>query len=237
MPADNIFVRSHVARDFLQSAALFKNEKLVVWEYVANGLQYAEPGVNPVVRVTLDAKHRRITIIDNGRGMDRTGLENFFVVHGENQDRMAGKVGRGRFGTGKCAAFGIADSFRVTSVRRGKLNSVELTRAEIEGAGERNIPVRQMVVDLPAHSQNGTIVEIWDIKLRNLDPRSVVQYIERHLAKWPKGSAVFVNNHVCEYMEPPVQDARKVTPDDEARRLSWRRRTPPQRIQTATQAR
>ncbi|MGC1650972.1 MAG: hypothetical protein WA741_34535 [Candidatus Sulfotelmatobacter sp.] len=29
-------VRSHVARDLLQNAALFKTDKLVVWEYVSN---------------------------------------------------------------------------------------------------------------------------------------------------------------------------------------------------------
>ena len=43
---DEIYVKSHVARDLLQSAGLFKTDKLVVWEYVSNGLQYANPGTN-----------------------------------------------------------------------------------------------------------------------------------------------------------------------------------------------
>ena len=30
---DQLFVRSHVARDLLQNAGLFKTDKLVVWEY------------------------------------------------------------------------------------------------------------------------------------------------------------------------------------------------------------
>ena len=33
---DSIFVKSHVARDLMQSAGLFKTDKLVVWEYVSN---------------------------------------------------------------------------------------------------------------------------------------------------------------------------------------------------------
>ena len=53
---DEIYVKSHVARDLLQSAGLFKTDKLVVWEYVSNGLQYVNHGTNPIVRVTLDSK-------------------------------------------------------------------------------------------------------------------------------------------------------------------------------------
>jgi hypothetical protein len=88
--SDEIYVRSHVARDLLQSASLFKTDKLVVWEYVSNGLQYINPGTNPVIRVSLDSKNRRIVISDNGRGMDWAGLQNFFVMHGV---RWTPKVG------------------------------------------------------------------------------------------------------------------------------------------------
>ena len=31
------------ARDLLQSAEFFSNEKLVAWEYISNGLQYVDP--------------------------------------------------------------------------------------------------------------------------------------------------------------------------------------------------
>ena len=55
MTVASLEVRSHVSRDLLQSAAMFKNERLVVWEYVANGLQYVDSDVVPVVRVRLDS--------------------------------------------------------------------------------------------------------------------------------------------------------------------------------------
>src|SRR6266496_570308 len=128
---DQIYVKSHVARDLLQSAGLFKTDKLVVWEYVSNGLQYVDPGTNAIVRVILDTKKRKITVLDNGRGMDWTGLKNFFVMHGENIDRREGRPGRGRFGTGKSAAFGIASSLRITTVRNRKRSTVELSRSDI----------------------------------------------------------------------------------------------------------
>src|SRR5207237_3531366 len=129
---DEIYVKSHVACYLLQSAGLFKTDKLVVWEYVSNGLQYVNPGTNPVVRVALDSKNKRIVIIDNGRGMDWAGLQNFFVMHGENIDRKEGRPGRGRFGTGQSAAFGIASSLQMTTVRNRKRSTVELSSSDIE---------------------------------------------------------------------------------------------------------
>ena len=103
--SEKLYVKSHVARDLLQSAGLFRTDKAVVWEYVSNGLQYIDAGVNPIVRVKLDNKNKKISISDNGRGMNWKGLQNFFIMHGENQDRKQGNIGRGRFGTGKSAAF------------------------------------------------------------------------------------------------------------------------------------
>jgi hypothetical protein len=42
-----LVVRSHVARDLVQTAGLFKSDHLVVWEYVVNGLQYIDPRTSP----------------------------------------------------------------------------------------------------------------------------------------------------------------------------------------------
>ncbi len=215
MSHDTLVVRTHVARDFLQSAALFKTDKQVVWEYVSNGLQYVDPGVTSVVRVTLDSKGRRITVADNGRGMDRAGLQNFFIMHGENQDRKAGRRGRGMFGTGKSAAFGIGDRLRVSTVRNGKRNTVELCRADIETAGEDQIPVKTIDRDIRTDEPNGTAVEITDIKLRKLDQRGVMNFIERHLAHYRNKPLVLVNNHECQFDEPAVALTRTITADGE----------------------
>jgi hypothetical protein len=40
---DEIYVKSHVARDLLQSAGLFKSDKLVVWEYVLKWTSVRKP--------------------------------------------------------------------------------------------------------------------------------------------------------------------------------------------------
>lgn len=196
----------------LQSAALFKTAKLVIWEYVSNGLQYKEQGISPVVNVTLDSRRKQIVIDDNGRGMDREGLQNFFVMHGENVDRKAGQPGRGRFGTGKAAAFGIADNLRVSSIRDGVLNTVELSRKGIEAAGGDEIPVQTLERNLSTNEPNGTIVTISNIRIKNLDQRGVISFIERHLAHWPEKPLVVVNNHPCEFTEPPVSRTLRFKP-------------------------
>lgn len=215
-----LFVKSHVARDLLQNAGLFKTDKLVVWEYVANGLQYTSAGTNPLVKVTLDSKKKRIAVQDNGRGMDWPGLHNFFVMHGENLDRKEGRIGRGMFGTGKSAAFGIADVLRITTIRNGKRSKVELKRSEIEKMkSDDPISVRVLEREVTTSATNGTLVEIEDVHLRSLDQAAIIHYIERHLARWPKNTTVFVNNHECEFSEPPVAAEYRFIPEENVRQL------------------
>lgn len=210
--ASGLFVKSHVARDLLHNSGLFKTDKLVVWEYVSNGLQYVGPGTNPVVKVSLDSKKKRISVQDNGRGMDWVGLQNFFVMHGENVDRKEGRPGRGRFGTGKSAAFGIADVLRITTIRNGKRSKVELKRSNIEErTSEDPIPLEVLERELETLSPNGTLIEIEGVHLRSLDQAAIIHYIERHLAKWPKNATVFVNNHECEFNEPPIASEHRFT--------------------------
>jgi hypothetical protein len=211
---ETIVVVSHVGRDLLQSAAVFKHERLVVWEYVSNGLQYVDPGVSPVVRITLDPKFKKITICDNGRGMSWSDLRNFFVMHGENIDRKQGRPGRGYFGTGKAAAFGIAGCLRVTTDKNGRRSSVQLRRADVEGMSSTDpIPVTTILQEIPTDRPNGTVVEIEDIHLRKIDQGEIIKYIERHIARWPNAT-VYVNHHLCEYLEPPIAVAHRFRPDE-----------------------
>lgn len=216
-------VRSHVSRDLLQAAGMFKNERLVVWEYVANELEYVDPGVSPVVRVRLDSTNHRITIAGNGRGMEWSGtrgLEHFFFMHGENPDRKAGRPGRGFFGTGKSAAFGIGDTLRITTVHNKKRSKVELRRSDLEAADSGDpVPVRTLEREVATTEEHGTIVEIEGIHLRSLDQAGVVHYVERHLAHWPKDVTVIVNNHQCEFAEPPVDRVVESEPPEALRQV------------------
>lgn len=124
MASDSLKVTTHVGRDLLQSAQLFRHEHAVVWEYVSNGLQYKDPATKPTVVVSIDPKARKIQVRDNGSGMLFKDLEHYFQMHSENLDRKQGRPGRGMFGTGKSAAFGIGNSLTLTTVKNGKRSKV-----------------------------------------------------------------------------------------------------------------
>jgi hypothetical protein len=53
-------VTSHVGRDILSTAAVFKNEAMAVWEYVVNSLQYVNRGIQPKVQVIVDMRNRKL---------------------------------------------------------------------------------------------------------------------------------------------------------------------------------
>src|SRR4051794_8956330 len=108
-------------------------------------------------------------------------------MHGENVDRKAGRPGRGRFGTGRAAAFGVGDTLRITSTRNGKRSRVELTREDLVGMDTGDpVPVNVLEREIKTDATNGTTIEIEGVHLRTLDQAGVVAYIERHLAHWPK---------------------------------------------------
>ena len=213
MPAKQIRVSSHVGRDMLSSAAAFKTEAAAVWEYVANSLQYTELGVLPVVQVSIDASEKRIRVSDNGRGMSVDGLTHFFTMHAENVERLAGRPGRGKFGTGKSAAFGIGNKLTIETIHNGRRNAVELARGTIDQSAGQQIPVTWLVEDESTNLPNGTIVTISEIFLARLRANEVIEYIERHLQAYrAKQPSVAVNDHVCEYRQPEIVATRSFTP-------------------------
>ena len=208
-----ISVTSHVGRDLLGAASVFKTEGSVVWEYVVNSLQYVDRGVSPIVNVQVHPRARTITISDNGQGMSEEDLRHFFTMHGENRERRAGRPGRGKFGTGKSAAFGIAKSLRIETIRNGLLNQVVLTRDHIDQSDGREFSPDWVVMNERTDLPNGTTVTIGDIQLPRIDSTAITEYIERYLAFF-RGSSpqVAVNNQICEYHEPRINFIRTFKP-------------------------
>lgn len=206
-PSQSLKVTSHVGRDLLAAAASFKTEAAAIWEYVVNSLQYVDDGVLPKVQVVVKPRGKLIEIRDNGRGMTADGLTQFFTMHGENIDRLRGRPGRGKFGTGKSAAFGIGHLLRVDTRRAGIRNVVSLHRKTIETSSGKDIDLDWIVRNDPTDFPNGTTIAIEEIFLPKLNTSPIVEYIERHLqtfrARMPE---VAVNEHLCQYREPNVAD-------------------------------
>jgi len=208
---DAIFVTSHVSRDFLQNAVYFNTLPKVIWEYVSNSLDNSKEDLPMGVRVEISNK--KIVLTDNGIGMSREDLKNFFTMHGINKMRKTGKKVRGRFGTGKSAAFGLANLLRIDTVRNGLRNVVELGRKDIESAKEGDpFPVRDEVVNEKTELAEGTTIVIQDLNIKILDQlQPTISYIERHIARY-KRATVSINGHVCEYIEPASTFKKNIKP-------------------------
>jgi hypothetical protein len=216
---DQISVTSHVSRDFLQNAAYFNTMPKLVWEYVANSLDAAKDDEPIVVIVEITSNY--VTISDNGLGMSRDELNNFFRMHGENIRRKRGKKVRGRFGTGKSAAFGLANTLRIDTTKGGLRNVVELTRKDIEHAVDgKSFPVRDILVNEVADSEDGTLVEIHDFNIRRPNVDQVITYVERHLSRYRQRALVSINGHECRFQEPlSVMQIKRIPPADVAEHI------------------
>lgn len=216
---DGLHLTSHVGRDLLQTSQLFRTPEAAIWEYVVNGLEYVDQGVRPEVHVRVDQRAKSITISDNGRGMSRVDLGRFFTMHGENIDRRRGRPGRGKFGTGKSAAFGIGRKLEVSTVHDGRRNVVALDLDAVEQSEGTAVPVRDEVVDEPTTAPNGTVIRISGVVTR-IRTENVIRYIERHLAYWRSiDPIVAVDAHVCEPDQPAIASSHHFTPDEAQRRV------------------
>tara|TARA_Y100001935_G_scaffold104760_1_gene86925 strand:- start:325 stop:1953 length:1629 start_codon:yes stop_codon:yes gene_type:complete len=210
MSQNNLFFKSNTARSILGASKLFKHTHLVIWEYVTNELDYRDKNIKPKIFVNFEKD--KITISGNGRGMDISGLNNFFTMHGENQERKKGVKIRGLNGTGKSAAFAIGNKFKISTIRNRKLFVIELTKKEIkkyETSG-KDIPLNQYMtinakkIDEP----NGTTIEISDLYLKE-NEKNTVEFIEKHLGSYRKDAEIWVNDHQCKYKEPAAEKTYK----------------------------
>ena len=210
--ADAIYVTSHVSRDFGQNAAYFNTVEKVVWEYVSNSLDAAKDSSSVTVRVRIQSGS--IVVEDNGRGMSREELANFFQMHGENIHRKRGKATRGRFGTGKSAAFGLAKMLTIDTVQGGKRNKVSLSRSDIKSADDgKPFPVKDIMIDAPTHSPDGTTVSVTAFATtKRPKVEKVIRYVERHLGRFKGRSQVFINDIRCEYKEAPHRKQLSLSP-------------------------
>ena len=206
-------VTSNVGRDILASASLFKADYAVVWEYVVNSLQYCAPRVTPVIDIDLQQRKKLIAISDNGLGMNEQDLEHFFMMHGENKERKAGRIGRGKYGTGKSAAFGIGKGLKVDTRKNGRRNVVILTRDVIEQSAGLNVPLDWQIQNEECADIDGTTVTIFDIEVK-VTEKSIAGYIEKHLQHFQHQTPkIAVNSHVCSYKEPEVDRSKEFTPN------------------------
>ena len=209
-------VTSHVSRDFLQNAAYFNSLAKVIWEYVSNSLDNGKEEIPVTVVVEISKEDNSLTIADNGTGMSRSDLVRFFTMHGENIQRKRGKRVRGRFGTGKSAAYGIAKLLKIDTRQNGKRNVLSLHVDDIKKASSgKPFYVNEIVVDEPTDLEDGTIIQIQEIITTRLDLEGTISYIEKHLARYHLKANVIINGHNCKFKEPPAVQVIEIAAPEE----------------------
>lgn len=219
LAAEPLEVVTHVGRDVLANAAHFATVPKAVHEYVSNSIDATPPGRACTVRVDIAASgpQRRITISDDASGMSRELLRAFFTMHGENVQRRAGRKVRGRFGTGKIAAFGRADRLRVDTIQRGLRNVVELTKADLETAlAGRPIRVRELATDEPTVETDGTRVSIEGLhRGTRVDRAEIIRYLQRQLGRHLVQHRVHVEGERVAYAPPDaLEEHRFASPEN-----------------------
>ncbi len=194
--------KTNTARAILSSADLFRYPQHVVWEYVTNEIQYRDKGIKPKIYVRVNGE--KISIYGNGSGMGIEDLKNFFTLHGENLDRKKGNPGRGKYGTGKAAAFSIANSFLISTVKKNRLYELKLKKNDIKkfASSGKEIPLTDYVISAnkKINEPNGTRIEISELTVKP-NRKEIIEYIEKQIGYF-KGAEVWVDNHLCIYKEP-----------------------------------
>ena len=209
-----IYARSDVARDILQNADYFTSAGKAVNEYVWNSIDYRKPGsrVEVLVRKTrgkISVRKRRVVkfngiIIEetkNGGGMSRGDLRRFFTMHGETLARKEGRTVRGRFGTGKSAAFGIGRTLIVDAIKGGKRNVLRMDLEDLK-PGLEKVPVQDLLTDQDTDRPSGTTIIIDRLKLRKVKVESLKKFLRRSLGLHLRNHDIFVDGEKLGYSEP-----------------------------------
>jgi hypothetical protein len=185
-PLDGFEMESNVARDVLSTASSFGSLPKVIAEYVTNSIDARVNGYPVTVKITKSryGGATRIAISDDASGMNDEDLRRFFFMHAENEARRRGRRTRGRFGTGKAAAFGVGTSLQVETRRDRRQWRVRLQKDELEAAvAEHRKPRPDVLVDGEATAKpDGTDIIIDGIS-RQVDERRIAGELRKRLGR------------------------------------------------------
>ena len=204
-PLDGFEMESNVARDVLGTAGSFGSLPKVVAEYATNSIDARVNGTPVAVTITKSryGGKTRITISDDASGMNDEDLRRFFFMHAENEARRGGRKVRGRFGTGKAAAFGVGTSLQIETRQNGRQWRVRLDKDELGAAVQENRKPRpEVLIDGdPTTKPNGTDIYIDGIS-RSVDERRIASELRKRLGRQLDAHPVVLFNSRIVTVEP-----------------------------------
>ncbi len=212
-----LVLKSDVSNDLKQNADQIGSVAKALTEFVWNSVQYQPEGQAAEVVVTITRNRtggiEEVSIADNGRGMSVSDLQTFFTMHAENRDRLLGKVGRGRFGTGaKAAAMAVAGEMVVDTVKDGKRSIATLRRDALE-SGVSEIPIPYDITD--TDRPNGTRVTLRHFRFKRFREEATRSYLQRALGRALITHRVAWNGEFLRYTEPAHRTEWVLEPPEE----------------------
>ena len=149
-------------------------------------------------RVDVTVTDNEITVADNGEGMDKEGLEQYFNVGSAEKllNPISPRFGRnriGQFGIGKFASLAAASRFEITTQKADFAARVVFDKARwMEKGDSWKIPLT--VLDTDPKRGNGTTVSLVELK-KSFRPEHVTQRIAEGVPIRARDFSVYVNGY------------------------------------------
>ncbi len=165
------------------SSSLYKNAYYVLDELISNSYDA------DATKVTVEISQERLLLHDNGLGMDRKDLENYFMLgySEKREDRKTRKLRRytiGKFGIGKLSMHVICNKCKIATTKNGGQRNLILDFEKILShkiIGEEPINVDEC----PTKDEDGTTIELLGLK-KSLEEKTAIRRIARNMPLSPE---------------------------------------------------
>jgi hypothetical protein len=185
MSIDSYFTNIKAGAELIQtlSSSLYKNAYYVLDELISNS--YDADATKVEIQITKE----RLSILDNGAGMDRTGLENYLWLgySDKREDRKTGKLSRytiGKFGIGKLSMHVICNKCKIITIKNNVQRILILDFEKI--LSHKSLSDEQIKIsECPTTNADGTIIELLGLK-KTLDEVKAIRRITRNMPLSPE---------------------------------------------------
>src|SRR3989339_1636617 len=143
--------------------AMYSKSTKAIGELVVNGYDA------DATKVSVDIKANKITIIDNGCGMDESAIRDEYMMLGSDHKRkikkthIFGRLPIGNKGIGKLAGLGIAKKITIITTKNGFKYRYEIDRDEIEKAKTLETAYHNLNAEKSNGKASGTTIELTKI--------------------------------------------------------------------------
>ena len=138
----------------------------------------------------------KITVEDNGSGMNEKGLDQFFTIGSEEKKmkNVSPRFGRkriGQFGIGKFSALSLAEQFIVQSVKGKNKYSVTFDSAEWKKSDNWELPIRKEKIS--SFDKEGTKI-ILNKLFKKINLAEVEKYLKQSVPLRARKFSIHLNN-------------------------------------------